>query len=380
MIKGAGNGLYINPNYYTIGIEHEGSEDSEWTEEMYNSSAALIKDICTRWGIPLDRKHIVGHHEIFSLKTCPGHKADINKLITLAGGNVAAAAVAVPPSFSKTEEKGKVTTQTRINLRSQPDTTKPPVNTIAPNVQLAYDGFTNDGGKINGNGKWYYTNEGNWFWSGAVSVLATPPLSVVTTPVASNTLSLLQVKGATGSITGNATQFLSYLIDSCTKYGIDSSKRKQCFLAQVGHESGGLFYTEELASGKAYEGRKDLGNIHPGDGVRFKGRGLIQITGRDNYAAISHDFGEDFIAQPQLLGAKNIKLCTQQQLKYAALGAGWFWNHKKLNEIADLIDIDKPIDEGANLVHFKELTKKINGGYNGLQDRVNRFAMGAQFF
>ena len=380
LIKSAGNGLYINPNYYTIGIEHEGSVDTEWTDEMYNTSAALIKDICTRWGIPIDSQHIVGHHQIFSLKTCPGHKADVNKLITLAGGATASATVVVPPAFTKTEEQGKVTTQTRVNLRRQPDISLPPVNAIAPRVQLAYDGYTTDGEKINGNSKWYYTNEGNWFWSGAVSVMSTPPLVAVSAPIASNDLSVLQVKAATGSVAVYASLFLSYLSDACAKYSIHSPARRLCFLAQLGHESGGLFYTEELASGKAYEGRQDLGNIHPGDGIRFKGRGLIQITGRANYETLSLDFGEDFITQPQLLGGKNSKVCTPQQLRYAALSAGWFWNRKKLNDIADLIDINRPVDEGDNLKHYKEITKKINGGYNGLQDRVNRFMVGAEFF
>ncbi len=380
LIKGAGNNLYINPNYYTIGIEHEGSENSEWTEEMYNTSAALIKDICARWGIPVDRKHIVGHHEIFSLKTCPGHKADLDKLIALAGGTATATTIIVPSSFTKVEERGKVTTQTRLNLRPQPDTRKPAINAIAANVQLAYDGYTNEGEKINSNGKWYFTNEGNWFWSGAVSTIAAQPLQAINASVGNDALSLLQLKSATGAISAYATGLLPYLIDTCFRYRINTPARLLCFLAQVGHESGGLFYTEELASGKAYEGRKDLGNTHPGDGIRFKGRGLIQITGRANYASISDDFGEDFVTQPQLLGAKNIKLCTPQQMKYAALGAGWFWNHKNLNEIADNIDISRPIDEGDNLIHFKAMTKKINGGYNGLQDRVNRFATGAPFF
>jgi N-acetyl-anhydromuramyl-L-alanine amidase AmpD len=84
LIKQAGGGLYINPNYYTIGIEHEGLDDTDWTDEMYNTSGNLIKAISKRWNIVLDRKHIIGHHEIYSLKTCPGSKVDIDKLIALA--------------------------------------------------------------------------------------------------------------------------------------------------------------------------------------------------------------------------------------------------------------------------------------------------------
>ncbi len=379
LIKGAGNGLYINPNYYTIGIEHEGSENSEWTSEMYDASAALIKDICMRWNIPVDSRHVIGHRDIFSLKTCPGNKADISKLIALAGGNLQSTGIFATSAFTKIEEKGKVTTKLRMNVRPQPDTVKQPVNVVAPNVQLAYDGYTSEGEKINGNGKWYFTNEGNWFWSGAVSALPAASLTIIT-ETSSGELSLLQVKNATGARTDYAGQFLPYLMEACEKYDINSPARRLCFLSQIGHESGGLFFTEELASGRAYEGRTDLGNVHPGDGIRFKGRGLIQITGRVNYEAIGEDMEEDFLTRPQLLGGKNIKACTPLQLRYAALSAGWFWNKKKLNELADEINIYQSPEDGNNLRYVKEITKKINGGFNGLQDRVTRFITGAQFF
>ncbi len=83
IIKTAGNGLYVNPNYYTIGIEHEGNETSEWTDAMYAADAELIKAIATRWGIPIDRDHIIGHHEIYSIKTCPGFKVDMDKIVAM---------------------------------------------------------------------------------------------------------------------------------------------------------------------------------------------------------------------------------------------------------------------------------------------------------
>ncbi len=130
------------------------------------------------------------------------------------------------------------------------------------------------------------------------------------------------------------------------KYGINTTARICAFIAQIGHESGRLVYTEEIASGAAYEGRKDLGNTEKGDGVKYKGRGLIQITGRYNYDKLSADLQVDFINNPYQLS----------QPKWATESACWFWRKNNLNRFADSGD-------------FKGLTKAINGGYNGLSDR-----------
>jgi putative chitinase len=193
-------------------------------------------------------------------------------------------------------------------------------------------------------------------------------------------MTLGQIKEASCSPTSCAEKFMNYINETCEKYQINTPIRQLCFLAQVGHESGSLFFTEELASGAAYEGRKVLGNTQPGDGVRFKGRGLIQITGRSNYKAVGDALGIDFIKSPVLLGGKNVNKCTQEQLKNAAMSAGWYWNSRKLNAVADTINIAKPIDTGTNLANFVLLTKKINGGTNGLNDRLNRYKAGVKFF
>lgn len=189
-----------------------------------------------------------------------------------------------------------------------------------------------------------------------------------------------QIKEATCSSTTNACKFEPFINEACEKFEINTPIRQLCFLAQVGHESGSLFFTEELASGAAYEGRKNLGNTKKGDGVRYKGRGLIQITGRSNYKSVSDALGIDFIKSPELLGGKNANKCTQDQLKNAVMSAAWFWDTRKLNAIADSINIAKPIDTGKNLEQFILLTKKINGGTNGLQDRINRYRTGLNFF
>ncbi|HNG96163.1 MAG TPA: peptidoglycan recognition family protein, partial [Acidobacteriota bacterium] len=74
----------VNPNLYTIGIEHEGKAHTLWSDAMYQASANLIKEICQRWKIPIDRAHVVGHREIYSGKTCPGSEVSFEKLIQLA--------------------------------------------------------------------------------------------------------------------------------------------------------------------------------------------------------------------------------------------------------------------------------------------------------
>jgi putative chitinase len=144
----------------------------------------------------------------------------------------------------------------------------------------------------------------------------------------------------------DVSPFVPHLKKYCREYKINTPERLAAFLAQVGHESGRFHYTEEIASGAAYEGRLDLGNTEPGDGRRYKGRGLIQLTGRYNYCELSKDTGIDFLANPTLLSDP----------EYAVLSACWFWHRRGLNTLAD---------NGQ----FYLITKKINGGYNGLSDR-----------
>lgn len=127
----------------------------------------------------------------------------------------------------------------------------------------------------------------------------------------------------------------------------DTGEREAAFIAQVLHESGGFRYVREIASGVDYEGRTNLGNTEPGDGARFKGRGLLQITGRAGYAACGAALGVDLITDPGLLESPEL----------ATRSAAWWWAAHGCNEIADKGD-------------FKALTKRINGGYNGYADRL----------
>ena len=166
------------------------------------------------------------------------------------------------------------------------------------------------------------------------------------------------------------------LQETFEKYQINTPKRQACFIGQCMHESGGfkqlkenLNYSAkalmntwpsrfpdmdtaekferqpEKIANKVYSGR--MGNIEDGDGAKYIGRGLIQLTGKDNYKAFGDAIGEDLIANPQLV----------EEPRYAALSAGWFWNKRGLNALADAMDITT-------------LTIRINGGKIGIDDRI----------
>ncbi|MBK3510691.1 MULTISPECIES: glycoside hydrolase family 19 protein [unclassified Pseudomonas] len=144
--------------------------------------------------------------------------------------------------------------------------------------------------------------------------------------------------------------FVSALNTAMGRYGIVGTLRVSAFIAQIGHESGQLRYVREIwgptAQQLGYESRADLGNIVKGDGSKFRGRGLIQITGRANYAACGEALGLDLISTPELL----------ELPQHAAMSAAWFWSTRGLNTLADQKD-------------FAKITKRINGGLTGQADR-----------
>jgi putative chitinase len=196
---------------------------------------------------------------------------------------------------------------------------------------------------------------------------------------------------ATGSNRENAEKFLPFIQGACKAYDITTPQRVAGFLSQIGHESGGLSSLQEnlnysvdailklfgrhriseadarlygrTATQKANQkaladilyggefGRKNLGNTEPGDGSRFIGRGLKQLTGRSNYKRCGDAIGTDLIANPEkLLEPVN-----------AALSAGWFWSTNNLNALADKGDV-------------AAMTKRINGGDIGLAQRQALYA------
>jgi putative chitinase len=166
------------------------------------------------------------------------------------------------------------------------------------------------------------------------------------------------------------------LQETFEKYQINTPKRQACFIGQCMHESGGFKFLREnlnysakalmatwpsrfpdmdmaekfarqpeMIANKVYSGR--MGNTEDGDGAKFIGRGLIQLTGKDNYRAFGEAIGEDLVANPQLV----------EQPRYAALSAGWFWNKRGLNALADVMDVET-------------MSRRINGGTIGMADRI----------
>lgn len=163
---------------------------------------------------------------------------------------------------------------------------------------------------------------------------------------------------------GSATRaelFLPFINAAMQEFGITTPERQAAFLAQIAHESGSLRYVREIADGSAYDNRADLGNTRPEaidialsnnttPGRFYKGRGLIQITGFDNYVACSQALFGDEVTLPH-----NPVLLERKEL--ACRSAAWFWWSRGLNGLAD----------GGM---FIKITRRINGGLNGLADRV----------
>jgi predicted chitinase/uncharacterized membrane protein YeaQ/YmgE (transglycosylase-associated protein family) len=146
-------------------------------------------------------------------------------------------------------------------------------------------------------------------------------------------------------------------LNSCLqRFEINTVPRIRHFLSQTAHESGGLRWMEELASGSAYEGRRNLGNTSPGDGRKYKGAGVIQLTGRHNYQKFA-----DFIKDQNVMQGHSYVAQV-----YPFNSAGFWWKNNNMNALCD---------RGGTV---KEVTKKVNGGYNGLSDRQRYYDKACQ--
>lgn len=165
-----------------------------------------------------------------------------------------------------------------------------------------------------------------------------------------NTLSTTQLAAATGASVSRAALWLVPLTEAMAEFGITSAVRQAAFLANVGHESMRLSRVSEIwgptKAQLGYEGRADLGNTQPGDGYRYRGRGLLEITGRANYATAGKALHLDLVGHPEIL----------EEREAAALVSAWWWATHGLNELADA---------GA----FDRICLRINGGTNGINER-----------
>ena len=157
-----------------------------------------------------------------------------------------------------------------------------------------------------------------------------------------------------------ATEFIPFIESAMDEFEINTPARQAAFIAQILHESGLLHWLVEIwgptVAQSHYEGRRDLGNTEPGDGRCFCGRGLIQTTGRANYKAVGDALGFDLLSNPEQLAEPEL----------ATRSAAWFWKSHGLNELADT---------GDQL----RICRRINGGVNGLEDRMKLYNKACEF-
>jgi putative chitinase len=187
-----------------------------------------------------------------------------------------------------------------------------------------------------------------------------------------------QIAKGTGSSLANAEKFRPYLNKYMEKYEINTPNRVLAFLSQIGVESARLSTTKEFGNDSyfdRYEGRTDLGNTQVGDGLRYKGRGLIQLTGRANYAEMSKKVGKDLVNNPELV----------EQPDLATEVSTIFWRDKvrqgmNLNQWADKFDLKKSVEDTANWNVHENITRAINGGTNGINERASYLSSGSKIY
>ncbi len=180
------------------------------------------------------------------------------------------------------------------------------------------------------------------------------------------------------AIAGRATPLMPALADwmnrLCAGYEIDSAQEYAHFLAQACHETDHFKTLREYASGAAYEGRADLGNSKPGDGVRYRGRGIFQTTGRANYQELGVRKGQRdlFLNRPELL----------EQAEYAVWSACEYWRTRGLNDIANQPDGAVLKKKLRGVVHDVSpvvfISMTVNGGTKGLEERKKYYAIASR--
>lgn len=166
-----------------------------------------------------------------------------------------------------------------------------------------------------------------------------------------------------------AGEILPHLVGAMQEYKIHSPARQAAFLAQLAHESGSFKYLRELASGKAYEGRDDLGNSEPGDGPRFKGWGWMQTTGRKNTGIVSQALYGDarLVDDPKLIDPPSLELAARAAGHFWTVGAG---QNLSKRAIAYGVPVGCNLNDLADAGDFEGISLAVNGGMNGYGDRV----------
>jgi len=256
---------------------------------------------------------------------------------SISGGWVASAFVQVISSGPSNGDSLQATDA--LNVRAGPCTSHAVVRSLAAGQTASYTGQT-----ATGCGYTWYSISGGWVASAFVRVIGGGGGG------GGGLLSLAQLRAVMPNLsTGLANEYIGHLNNAMEWGSITTCPRKAAFLAQLAHESAEFRYMEEIASGDAYEGRKDLGNIYPGDGRRYKGRGPIQLTGRNNYRAAGRDLGVDLEGNPTLAATP----------AWGFKVAAWYWKTRSLNQYADQ----------NTQAGFDAVTLRINGGYNGKADR-----------
>lgn len=198
----------------------------------------------------------------------------------------------------------------------------------------------------------HQTEQGYATWAAHIvsTLTRTDPMAVVVVNLSAAQLTDIMP----GMLLARAQELLPEVKATLLECEAVTLPRQAAVLAQTGQESDGWRTLVEYASGAEYEGRRDLGNDHPGDGVRYKGRGRIQLTGRSNYRTCGQAIGIDLEARPELAAQPDVSPKT----------VGWYWRTHRLNALAD---------QGAYAA-FVEMTQIINGGTRGLTDRLTVWA------
>ncbi|KAH0786145.1 N-acetylmuramoyl-L-alanine amidase CwlA precursor [Histomonas meleagridis] len=237
-------------------------------------------------------------------------------------------------------------TASALNVRSEPTTSSSTLGQLKNGVSISILGTSGNWYMINYNGKLGYVSS---------DYVSTSKPSTPTTPTTGK-VTQAQLKSFGWKDTSSTN--VNELNNCLSKFGITTQASIRHFMSQCAHESVLGTYTKEIASGSAYEGRKDLGNTQKGDGPKFKGAGYIQMTGRANYQAFANYIGDQNVMQGVDYVAK----------KYPWTSAGYWWYKNNMNSLCN---------KGATV---EQVTKKVNGGYNGLDSRKSYYNKACNIF